>query len=152
MIPDKILALAVALSVITVFVIVLMVCVNSDKKKQAEKRKRCTIKIPGTLVSVNQSHSMMSNGDDYEVYDYDPVVQYEYNGKVYETKYRSQSNLWGQVEVNARLDVFVNPEDENDIYVPIPDEVRGKNGKNKIFLIAFMILWVFVFIACLVFG
>lgn len=138
-----ILIVAVVFIIVIAVAVVVVVCVNSDKKKQNEEKKRCTVRTTGTLLRVEQTYSMSST-EDHDNYYYDPVVRYEYNGQVYEKEYKSRSNLWDQVEVNTFLDVFINPEDENEIYVPIPDQIGKKNkNKNKL-LIAFLILWIII--------
>lgn len=131
---------------IIVIAIVIIVCLNMDKKKQMERKERCTIRTTGTLLRVNQTSSMVSI-DDYDDYCYYPVIRYEYNGQVYETEYDSKngmfsSELWMQVGVNSSLDVFVNPADENEIYVPLPDTVSEKNNNKNKFLIVFFIIWI----------
>lgn len=131
---------------IIVIATIVILCLNQDKKKRNERKERCTVKTTGTLLRVNQTRSMSST-DDYDNYCYYPVVRYEYNGEVYETEYDSRngmfsSKLWNQVSVNSPLDVFVNPADENEIYVPLPDTVSEKNNNKNRFLIVFFIVWI----------
>lgn len=131
---------------IIVIAIIVIVCLNKDKKKQIERKERCTIRTTGTLLRVNQTSSMVST-DDYDNYYYYPVIRYEYNGQIYETEYDSKnglfsSKLWNQVGVNSPLDVFINPADENEIYVPLPETVNEKNNNKNKFLIVFFIIWI----------
>lgn len=138
-----ILVLAVVLIMVIGIAIALLVIVNYDKKEQTAQMQRCTIKTKGILLCVNQAASMNSESgcDDYGYY---PVVQYEYNNRMYETEYKFESRLWSQVEANTSIDVFVNPADGNDIYISIPDEVREKNNKKNKYIVVFIMIWLII--------
>lgn len=148
---------AAVLSIVGVIIlagiIILLVCIRNEGKKKDAYRMRCTVKLTGTFVKDMQSRSTMSS-DEYEVYTYNPVVRYEYDGQVYERECRNApSGLWNQVERNTPVDVYINPENADEIYVPIPGTIsRNHKRKSKIFLISFFAVWIAVVVICVIFS
>jgi hypothetical protein len=112
---------------------------SEDNKDKRPPKERCTIRVTGVLVYVHEKRDHFSPSE-HEVYYYYPVFRYEYNGQDYETEYNHSSNLWNLVEKNSPVEVFVNPEDANDIYVPVPEAAVEKDRRNrKIVIICFLI-------------
>jgi hypothetical protein len=130
----------VAVAVATVIVIARKK--PEEKKDERPPKERCTIRVTGVLVYVHQQRDHFSPSE-HEVYWYYPVVRYEYNGQAYETEYKHSSGLWNLVEKESSLEVFVNPEDANDIYVPVPEAAVEKDRKRrKTVIICFIVYFI----------
>lgn len=114
----------VFLGTISIFVVIFFI-IRNDKKKEAERIKRCTFQTTGILLRVLQQSSTIRTSDDYDTYSYYPVIQYQYDGKLYEKEYHPlycyNSEIWTKVQLNTRLNVFVNPLNVDEIYVPKPN-------------------------------
>lgn len=113
-------------------------------KKEKEKHiSRCTASIQGTLIGIAQSYSSQIGDNDYNQHSYNPIVRYEFAGKIYEKTYSSRSN-WKGVQPERTLTIFVNPDNADEIYVPLPEDVKkDRNKQTKIFLIVILI-WILI--------
>lgn len=126
---DMLVFILIFLGAISIFVVIFFI-IRNDKKKETERIKRCTFQTTGILLRVLQQSSTTRTSDGYDSYSYYPVIQYQYDGKLYEKEYHPiycyNSEIWTKVQLNTDLIVFVNPMNVDEIYVPRP------NHKNKI--------------------
>lgn len=115
-----------------------------EKKKKEELIARCTVSIEGILAGIAQSYSSHAGNDGYDHYRYDPIVRYEFGGQIYEKTYYSTSS-WEGVKPERPLTIFVNPNNADEIYVPLPEDIAdiAKKSKKKlgVFLTIFFIIW-----------
>lgn len=127
-----------------IFVVgIIILALRWENKKKGELIARCTASIQGTLIGIAQSYSSSIGNNDYDQYNYNLIVQYEFRGKIYEKTYSSTSS-WEDVQPERTLTIFVNPNNADDIYVPLPEDVKkDRNKKTKIVLIVFFI-WILI--------
>lgn len=133
---------------VSIFILIFGVSVTifalkREKKKKEELIARCTVSLQGMLVGIAQSYSSHAGNDGYDHYRYDPMVRYEFGGQIYEKTYYSTSS-WEGIKPERSLTIFVNPNNADEIYVPLPEDVKeNKDKKTKIFLFVFVI-WILV--------
>lgn len=115
-----------------------------EKKKKEEFISRCTVFVQGMFVGIAQSYSSHVRNDGYDHYRYDPIVRYDFGGQTYEKTYNSTSS-WEGVKPEQPITIFVNPNNVDEIYVPLPDGIAdiAKKRKKKlgVFLTIFFIIW-----------
>lgn len=109
---------------------------RNRKKADVEALKRCTVPLQGFLVRIE--HDPTYN---HEHWRHRPVVRYEFGGQVYEKKFISaHENDWNWVKPERQLTIYVNPNDAEEIYVPLPDDYNaGKKRKIILFLVILFI-------------
>ncbi|MCI8409777.1 MAG: DUF3592 domain-containing protein [Lachnospiraceae bacterium] len=127
-----------------IFVVgIIILALRWENKKKGELIARCTVSIQGTLIGIAQSYYSHIDNNEQVQYNYNPIVRYEFGGKTYEKTYSSTSS-WEDVQPERTLTIFVNPNNANEIYVPLPEDVKkDRNKKTKIFLIVFFI-WILI--------
>ncbi|MDE7424379.1 MAG: DUF3592 domain-containing protein [Lachnospiraceae bacterium] len=139
---DKITILFLVL--VSVFILIFGVSVGIfalkwEKRKKEELIARCTASVQGMLVGIAQSYSSHASNDGYDHYRYDPIVRYDFGGQIYEKTYSSMSS-WEGVQNERPITIFVNPNNANEIYVPLPEDVKeNRNKKIKKYIIVFVI-------------
>lgn len=134
---------SVSIFILIFGVSVTMFALKWEKKKKEELIARCTVSVQGMLVGLAQSYSSHAGNDGYDHYRYDPIVRYDFGGQIYEKTYYSTSS-WEDVKPERPLTIFVNPSNVDEIYVPLPEDVKkNRDKKTKIFLFVFVI-WILV--------
>lgn len=152
---EKITILFLVLVSLVIFIFggsIIIFALKKEKKKKEELIDRCTISVQGMLVGIAQSYSSHVGDDSYDDYSYNPIVRYDFGGQTYEKTYNS-TFTWKGIQSEQLITIFVNPNNVEEIYVPLPEGVKENRNKNaKIFIIIFLI-WILVgFIGSILMG
>lgn len=81
---------------------------------QNKKKNRCTVPVESVIIRVNSKISVDNDGHRRTVYS--PVYAFTYNGKRIEYCSKIYSNIEKNI-VGDNKTLYINPNDENDIYI-----------------------------------
>ncbi|MDD6490155.1 MAG: hypothetical protein PUG48_10160 [Clostridia bacterium] len=103
----------VAVLLCSVFIIIGAVVCISANVKHSKKKSRCNVSVTAEIIDVKVSKS---TSDGHTTRHYAPVYRYYYGG----TEYIQESDVYlnQRIMPDSQVEIFINPNDVNDIYEP----------------------------------
>lgn len=107
------------IAIIVIFAITLIIMAI----QKINAKNRCTVEIVGNVINlvpenVSVSDTNISSYSGYGTVGYRPIIQYFYNGKSYQCKYKVAKTSYAKtLQIGTPVNLKINPSDPTEIII-----------------------------------
>ena len=83
------------------------------------KKKNCTLIIPGTIINIRPEDYRVSPMDNYGTIVYRPIVNYQYNGQTYTYYHNKTKTSYKNLSVGTVVNIRINPNNPQEAILKI---------------------------------
>ena len=83
------------------------------------KKKNCTLIIPGTIINIRPEDYRISPMDNYGTIVYRPIVNYQYNGQTYTYYHTIAKTSYKNLSVGTVVNIRINPNNPQEAILKI---------------------------------
>lgn len=83
------------------------------------KKKNCTLIIPGTIINIRPEDYRVSPMDNYGTIVYRPIVNYQYNGQTYTYYHTIAKTSYKNLSVGTVVNIRINPNNPQEAILKI---------------------------------
>ena len=107
------------IAIVVIFAITLIIMVI----QKINAKNRCTVEIIGNVVNlipenVSVSDTNLSSYSGYGTVGYRPIIQYSYNGKTFQCKYKvAKTSYASTIQIGTPVNIKINPDNPTETII-----------------------------------